>query len=294
MELNRAGKLALNDYVQLIKPKIIPLLILVAIASAVIAARGIPSYSVLIGLLGAGTLTSAGALTVNSYLESGIDAQMKRTKKRPLPSNRIEPSRALMMGLSLLILGGVISLILLPPLATFFILLGALIYIPVYTIWLKPRTSWNIVLGGFAGSCAALAGWYAVTTAQPLIAWILAALVFVWTPSHFWSLAVITEEDYSAAGIPMLPSVIGVSRAAKFIVANTLLLIPISLLFFLYLSGTGQVVYLVGAFVFDLLILATNVKLLLAPTKSNAWLAFKFSSPYLALIFVLACVGVLL
>jgi protoheme IX farnesyltransferase len=102
---------------------------------------------------------------------------------------------------------------------------------------------------------------------------------------------VITEEDYSAAGIPMLPSVVGVKRASKFIVANTLLLIPISLLFYLYLAGTGQIIYLVGAFVFDMLILATNVKLLLSPTKSNAWLAFKFSSPYLALIFVLASVG---
>ncbi len=103
----------------------------------------------------------------------------------------------------------------------------------------------------------------------------------------------IAEDDYSAAGIPMLPSLVGGQRAAKFIVANTLLLIPISLLFFLYLSGTGEIVYLAGAFVFDALILATNIKLLFSPTKSNAWLAFKFSSPYLALIFALACVGVL-
>ena len=128
----------------------------------------------------------------------------------------------------------------LTPLATLFIGLGSLIYVQVYTVWLKPRTSWNIVLGGFAGSCCALAGWYAVTSADPLIAWVLAALVFVWTPSHFWSLAVITEEDYTAAGIPMLPSVVGEKKAAKFIVANTLLLIPISLLFFLYLTGRAR------------------------------------------------------
>jgi protoheme IX farnesyltransferase len=286
--------MVVNDYIQLIKPKIIPLLLLVALASAVIAARAIPPYPILIGLLGAGTLTSAGALTINSYLESDIDARMKRTRKRPLPSNRVAPARALTLGLVLLGSGAVFSLMLLPLLATLFILLGALVYIPVYTIWLKPRTSWNIVLGGFAGSCAALAGWYAITTANPVIAWILAALVFVWTPSHFWSLAVITEEDYSAAGIPMLPSVVGVKKATKFIVINTLLLIPISLLFYVYLSGEGGTIYLVGAFIFDLLILATNVKLLLAPTKSNAFLAFKFSSPYLALIFVLACVGVLI
>jgi protoheme IX farnesyltransferase len=285
---------SLRDYVRLIKPRIIPLLIVVALGSAVVAARSIPPLLTLAGLVVAGTLVSGGALALNSYLEVDVDAKMRRTRNRPLPSQRIvPPKRALALAVSLMGLGIITSYLTLTLYATFFIGLGALIYIPVYTLWLKSRTSWNIVLGGFAGSCSALAGWYAVTTADPAIAWILAALVFVWTPSHFWSLAVITEEDYTAAGIPMLPSVVGGEKASKFIVANTLLLIPISLLFFLYLSGAGEVVYLVGAFIFDGLILATNVKLLLAPTKSNAWLAFKFSSPYLALIFALACVGVL-
>jgi heme o synthase len=219
---------------------------------------------------------------------------MKRTMGRPLPTRTIPRENALLFGLLLLGLGVVTSYLTLTLYATLFIALGAVVYIPVYTLFLKPRTSWNIVLGGFAGSCAALAGWYAVTAADPAIAWILAALVFVWTPSHFWSLAVITEADYSAAGIPMLPSVVGSKRAAKFIVANTLLLIPISLLLYLYLSGAGELVYLAGAFLFDLGILATNVKLLLQPTKENAFLAFKFSSPYLAIIFVLGCVAVLI
>jgi heme o synthase len=286
--------LTIRDYVRLIKPRIIPLLVLVAIASAIIAARSIPGPVILLGLFGAGTLSSAGALAINSYLEVDIDAKMKRTRSRPLPSKTVSPANALAFGISLLALGILISYLTLHVYATIFISLGAVVYIPVYTIFLKPRTSWNIVLGGFAGSCAALAGWYAVTLSDPMIAWILAALVFVWTPSHFWSLAVITESDYSAAGIPMLPSVVGSKRAAQFIVANTLLLIPISLLFYLYLSGTGEILYLVGAFVFDLGILATNIKLLAAPTKANAFLAFKFSSPYLAVIFVLGCIAVLI
>jgi protoheme IX farnesyltransferase len=287
--------LSLRDYVALTKPKIVWLLILVAIASAIIAARSIPPVITLVGLLLAGSLSTLGSLAMNSYLEIDVDSKMKRTRNRPLPAERIiQPRRALAFALSLFGLGLLIAYVTLTPLATLFIALGAIVYVPVYTVWLKPRTTWNIVLGGFAGSCAALAGWYAVTTADPLIAWVLAALVFVWTPSHFWSLAVITEEDYSAAGIPMLPSVVGEKKAAKFIVANTLLLIPISLLFYLYLAGTGEVVYLVIAFIFDLLLLATNIKLLIAPTKSNALLAFKFSSPYLAVIFVLACVSVLL
>ena len=278
---------------RLIKPRIIPLLVLVALASAIMAARSIPSPLVLVGLFAAGTLSSAGALAINSYLEVDIDSKMKRTRSRPLPSNTVPRTNALAFGVSLLVLGVLVSFFTLNLYATLFIALGAVVYVPVYTIVLKPRTSWNIVLGGFAGSCAALAGWYAVTLADPLIAWILAALVFVWTPSHFWSLAVITESDYSAAGIPMLPSVVGSKRAAQFIVANTLLLIPISLLFYLYLAGTGELVYLVGAFAFDLGILATNIKLLLKPTKENAFLAFKFSSPYLAVIFILGCVAVL-
>ena len=287
--------MSLRDYVALTKPKIVWLLVLVALASAVIAARSIPPLITLVGLLFAGTLSSLGSLAMNSYLEIDVDSKMKRTRNRPLPAERIiPPKRALAFALLLFGLGLVIAYVTLTPLATLFIALGAMVYVPIYTVWLKPRTTWNIVLGGFAGSCAALAGWYAVTAAEPLIAWVLAALVFVWTPSHFWSLAVITQEDYSAAGIPMLPSVVGEKRAAKFIVANTLLLIPISLLFYLYLEGTGQLVYLVVAFVFDLLLLATNIKLLMSPTKSNALLAFKFSSPYLAVIFVLASVSVLL
>lgn len=268
---------------------------MVALGSAVAAARTVPPVITLFGVLVGGALASAGALAMNSYLELEIDSKMKRTRNRPLPSKRILPSsHALALGFGLLALGIVVAGLTLNLVATFFIALGAFVYVPVYTIWLKPRTTWNIVLGGFAGSCAALAGWYAVTSAYPLVAWILAALVFVWTPSHFWSLAVITEQDYSAVGIPMLPSVLGPATASKYIVANTLLLIPVSLLFAVYLTGVGLAVYLAVAVVFDALLLWTNLKLLSSPTKDNAWLAFKFSSPYLAVIFLVAMAATLL
>jgi protoheme IX farnesyltransferase len=286
--------MALSDYVALTKPKIIPLLLMVAFGSAVVAARGLPPIITLTGLLTAGAVASAGALALNSYLEIDVDSKMKRTRSRPLPSERIVPaSHALLLGLGLLAIGVAVAAATLDAAATFFIALGAFVYVPIYTIWLKPRTSWNIVLGGFAGSCASLAGWYAVTGQALAAAWTLAALVFVWTPSHFWSLAVITEQDYSAAGIPMLPSVLGSARAAKYIVANTLLLIPVSLLFAFYLSGAGLLLYLCLAVTLDLLLLWTNVKLLRSPTKDNAWLAFKFSSPYLAVIFVVAMAAAL-
>jgi protoheme IX farnesyltransferase len=225
----------------------------------------------------------------------GLDSRMKRTMNRPLPAHRlVPPANALYFGLGLVAVGLVVAYLTLNLVATFFIGLGAFVYVPIYTMFLKTRTSWNIVLGGFAGSCAALAGWYAVTYSNAEVGWILAALVFVWTPSHFWSLAVVTEQDYSAVGVPMLPSVVGPAAASRYIVANTLLLIPVSLLLAAYLAGLGLAVYLSVAVVFDALLLGTNLKLLKTPTKPNAWLAFKFSSPYLAVIFLAAMVAAVL
>jgi len=287
--------LSLSDYFALIKPKITPLLLMAALGSAVVAARGIPPLSVLFGVLAGGALASSGALALNSYLEMGMDSKMKRTMGRPLPSGKIVPaSHARYLGLILVAAGLVVAFLTLDLTATFFIGLGAFVYVPVYTLFLKPRTTWNIVLGGFAGSCAALAGWYAVTSSDPAVGWLLGALVFVWTPSHFWSLAVITEEDYSAVNVPMLPSVVGPAAASRYIVANTLLLIPVSLLYTFYFLGVGLYVYLGVAVVFDSLLLATNIKLFISPTKANAWLAFKFSSPYLAVIFLVAMVAAVL
>ena len=287
--------MAFSDYFALTKPKIVPLLLMAALGSSVVAAKAIPSPYVLAGVMIGGALASAGALTLNSYLEMGMDAKMKRTMGRPLPSGRIVPAtHALLLGLGLAAAGIVVAASTLNVLGTFFIALGAFIYVPVYTLFLKPRTSWNIVLGGFAGSCAALAGWYAVTWNSAVVGWILGALVFVWTPSHFWSLAVITEEDYSAVGIPMLPSVVGPVAASKYIVVNTLLLIPVSLLLAFYLSGLGLDFYLSVAAVFGALLLWTNIKLLRVPNKANAWLAFKFSSPYLAVVFLAAMIAAVL
>jgi protoheme IX farnesyltransferase len=287
--------LTLSDYVALTKPKIVPLLLMAALGSSVVASRGIPPVAVLVGVMIGGAAASAGALALNSYIEMGMDAKMKRTMGRPLPSGRIVPQRnAFVLGLGLVMAGVAIAAATVNVLGTLFIALGAIVYVPIYTIFLKPRTSWNIVLGGFAGSCAALAGWYAVTWSGAAVGWVLGAMVFVWTPSHFWSLAVLTEEDYSAIGIPMLPSVVGPEAASKYIVANTILLIPVSLLLAFYLTGLGLLVYLAVAAVFGSLLLWTNIKLLRKPSKDNAWLAFKFSSPYLAVVLVAAMVAAVL
>lgn len=276
----------------LTKPRITPLIIFVGFASSFIASHGIPPLNVILGIVVGGGLATAGSLTINSYLEADIDARMKRTMNRPLPQHRIvPPERAFLLGISLILFGLIISLLTLNIVATSYIILGSLIYIIVYTIFLKPRTSLNIVLGGFAGSCACLAGWYAVTFSDQIVAWVLGMLVFVWTPSHFWSLAVVTEEDYTAAGIPMLPSIVGSREASKYIVVNTLVLIPVSLVLAPFFSGYGLLVYFGFATLSGVGLLVTNIKLLLNPTKENAWLAFKFSSPYLALVFLFAMVA---
>jgi len=287
--------LSFSDYLALTKPKIIPLLLMAALGSSVVAAKGLPPVAVLVGVMLGGAAASAGALSLNSYLEMGMDAKMKRTMGRPLPSGRIVPaSHAFALGLGLVIAGVLVAAATVNILGTFFIALGAVVYVPIYTLFLKPRTSWNIVLGGFAGSCAALAGWYAVTWSGAAVGWVLGAMVFVWTPSHFWSLAVLTEEDYSAVGIPMLPSVVGAEAASKYIVVNTVLLIPVSLLLAFYLTGLGLLVYLSVAAIFGSLLLGTNIKLLRTPTKENALLAFKFSSPYLAVVLLAAMVAAVL
>src|SRR5438093_10110484 len=157
---------------------------------------------------------------------------MGRTSQRPIPKGEVSPEKALVFGL-LLVAGGVlISMVLLPLIASLFIFLGAAIYVGFYTKWLKRRTTLNIVLGGSAGSCAPLAGWAAATGNVGVIApWLMALLVFVWTPSHFWSLALRASNDYAKAGIPMLPVVVGDKKAAQYIALNTFLLVPSSLIF---------------------------------------------------------------
>lgn len=260
------------------------LLDLTAIAAFLVASGTSLSWTRLLVLLVAGSLASGGAAALNSYLDRDLDGVMRRTKWRPIPKGEVAPHNGLVYGVSLLGIAAVISALFLPFLATLFILLGAFIYVVFYTGWLKARTTLNIVLGGSAGSCAPLAGWAAATGQVGLASLLMGLLVFVWTPSHFWGLAMMQVDDYSKAGIPMLPVVVGEVRAAQYIAMNTFLLVPLSLLFVpLKLFG---LVYLLAAGIFGLWLLAVDLKLVFDPSKSNAWAAFKVSSPYLAIVFL--------
>ena len=260
----------------------------VAIAALLVAAG--PTVSIqslaipLVALFVAGTLSSAGAGAFNAYLDRDIDAVMARTMNRPIPLGRINPPiRALQFGVLMIGLAAFVSLTMLNLLSTAMILSGAFTYIVVYTILLKRRTTWNIVLGGFAGSFAALAGWTAAGNSIGGPAILMAFLIFLWTPSHFWSLAILTNRDYQKAGIPMLPAIVGEQKASRYIVLNTLLLIPFSLLF--YFLGYNGILYLAITSVVGALLLVTNIRMLKQPNKENSWTAFKFSSPYLAIVF---------
>jgi protoheme IX farnesyltransferase len=277
-----------TDYIRISKLKIVSLLDFVAVAALLVAAG--PDISIetlaipLVALFIAGTLSSAGAGAFNAYLDRDIDAVMARTMNRPIPLGRINPPiRALQFGVLMIGIAAAVSLTLLNILSTAMILLGAFTYIVIYTIFLKRKTTWNIVLGGFAGSFAALAGWTAAGDSIGGEAILMAFLIFLWTPSHFWSLAILTNRDYQKAGIPMLPAIVGERKASRYIVFNTLLLIPFSLLFY-FLGYSGQL-YLAITSIVGALLLVTNIKMLKEPSKENSWTAFKFSSPYLAIVF---------
>ncbi len=273
-----------GSYLELTKPRIVLLLDFTALAAFLVADSSV-DWVRLAGVLVAGTLASGGAGALNCYVDRDLDKRMGRTSQRPIPTGEVRAGRALVFGLAMLGSGVLLSALLLPLLASLFIFLGAAIYVLFYTKWLKPRTTLNVVLGGSAGSCAPLAGWAAATGQLGAVApWLMALLVFVWTPSHFWGLAIRAVEDYSKAGIPMLPAVVGEKRAAQYIALNTLLLVPLSLAF--VPLGLFGMVYLAVAAVFGLGMLVVDLKLAFNPTKAKAWTAFKFSSPYLAIIFL--------
>src|SRR5437588_6088104 len=280
--MRRSG--SVRAYYELMKPRIVYLLVFTALMAFLVAA---PSINLLrlVAVIVAGTLASGGAGALNCYLDRDVDREMGRTSWRPIPQGEVSPVRALLFGVGLIGISAVISAFFLPLLAGLFIVLGAAIYVLFYTKYLKRRTSLNIVLGGSAGSCAPLAGWAAATgqLAAP-VPWLMALLVFVWTPSHFWALAMRAVGDYSKAGIPMLPVVVGEKKTAQYIALNTFLLVPLYLILVPF-GGLGAL-YLSIAAALGLGMILVDLRLVASPTKAQAWTAFKFSSPYLAIVFL--------
>lgn len=265
-------------YLELTKPRIILLLLLVAISSYVASSPSTISVGVLAVLTASGALSSAGSSALNHYFDRDLDGLMARTRHRPLPAGRLEPpEKAFAFGLGLVAAGVTLSLLLINLLTAFFIFLGAFIYVVVYTLLLKRRSMWNIVIGGLAGSCPALAGSAAAVNAITMPGLLIALLVFLWTPGHFWALSLRNRADYLKARIPMLPAVVGEGTAARTIVASTFVL-PLYVPLF-YLTGVLSMPTFLLAFAAGLILLYITVGIL-GDTKA-AWPSFKFSGIFL-------------
>ena len=274
-----------SDYVHLMKLRIDALLLLVA-AAGYIATSGIAvdlwrfSLLMIAGLLGA-----AGASATNHYLDRDIDSVMHRTRTRPLPQHRIEPpAHALAFGVGLLALSLAIAGFGINPLTAVMIGLGYAVYIGVYTLGLKRTHMSNIVIGGFAGSFPALAGSAAAANSLSLQAGLIALLVFLWTPGHFWALAYRSREDYRRARLPMLPAVWDERRSVVAIAGSTAIVALASIAFFF--TSAFDAIYLAVAIVLGVALLALTAKFIAHPSGETAWAGYKFSGIYLALLLI--------
>ena len=278
--------MGIKEIIEISKPRIVVLLVITAVTSMYAASKlvgpELDNFG-LIHIIIAGALASAGSSALNHYYDRDIDPLMKRTSNRPIPSGRIKPSHVLVYGLAVSVISVIYGALALNLISAFFIALGIFFYVIIYTAWLKRLNSSNIVIGGFAGSAAAMAGWSAATGSMDILGFLVGFLVFVWTPSHFWCLAMKMKDEYTEANVPMLPVLIGMQKTSKYILANTLILLPYSLM--LYAFGMG-IVYTVIAAAAGSLMLVYHYKLTKLPTSEFAWKAYKVTAPYLTIIFL--------
>ena len=282
--------MGINEIIEISKPRIVVLLVITAVTSMYAASKLVTGASQLdyldyLHIIVAGALASAGSSALNHYYDKDIDPKMSRTSSRPIPSGRMTASHVLLYGLAVSCISVIYWFFALNAISAFFIALGIFSYVIIYTVWLKRRNTSNIVIGGIAGSAAAWAGWAAATGSMDLLGFLVGFLVFVWTPSHFWCLAMKIKDEYAQAEVPMLPVVIGMQKTSKFILGNTLILIPYSLLLVLIPDGLG-IVYTIIASVSGGLMLVYHYKLTKTPTSEFAWKAYKVTAPYLTIIFV--------
>jgi protoheme IX farnesyltransferase len=278
--------LGVKEVLEISKPRIVVLLVITAVTSMFAASKLIGpalDYWGLLHIIIAGSLASAGSSALNHYYDKDIDPMMKRTSTRPIPSGRMKAKHVLIYGTVVSVASVIYAGITLNLVSTFFIALGIFFYVVIYTIWLKRLNSSNIVIGGFAGSAASMAGWSAATGSMDILGFLVGFLVFVWTPSHFWCLAMKIRDDYAEAKVPMLPVMIGMQKTSNYILVNTAILLPYSLM--LYVFGLG-IVYLIVAAVSGGLMLAYHYRLTKNPTSEFAWKAYKVTAPYLTIIFV--------
>jgi protoheme IX farnesyltransferase len=272
---------AIADYFELAKPRIIVLLLITTAAAMVMAARGIPPLALVFWTLLGGALAAGSAGALNCVFDADIDRVMRRTMDRPIPQGRIAPVHATIYAVTLGVASFAMLYLLVNPLAAWLSLGGNVFYVAIYTMWLKRATPLNIVIGGAAGAVPPLVGWAAVTHQIGGPALGLFALIFLWTPPHFWSLALMTETDYAKARVPMMPNVAGEERTKREIIYYTILLVVASLLLYpLHVMGT---LYVAAAAVLGAIFLYDTIRTWKDAGTFWARRTFKFSLLYLAL-----------
>jgi len=277
-----------RDYVSLLKLRIVVLLDATAVAVMIPAAHGHPSLLAVMAVLVGGTLASGGAHAINCWFDRDIDAEMSRTRRRPIPGGRIPASHALVMGIALNVLAFAVLWAWANLLAASLALAGALIYVFVYTVWLKRSTPHNIVIGGAAGAIPPLVGWAAATGSLDATAFAFFGVIFFWTPPHFWSLAQVIKSDYARARIPMLPVVSGERSAKRQSAVYALATAIVSVVPFF--TGSAGTVYLAGAAVLGCGLFGIT---LLDLTSGRRWTrrVFAYSIVYVAALFGLFAVS---
>jgi protoheme IX farnesyltransferase len=274
---------AWRDYVALGKPLIVLLLLATTWAGMVVAAGRLPPAPLVFWTLLGGGLTAAGASALNQYIDRDLDALMVRTRRRPLPGGRLEPRRAAAFGAALCLAGVVILALAVNLLSAFLAALGALYYVGAYSLVLKKATPQNIVIGGGAGAIPPLVGWAAVAGSLAMPALFLFAIIFFWTPPHFWALALTRQKDYARTDVPMLPVVYGDPATRWAIFLYSIQLVALTLL--LPSIGIASTVYLLAALALGVIFISRAWSLLRAGGTQRAWALYRYSSMYLALIF---------
>jgi protoheme IX farnesyltransferase len=275
-----------SDYFELTKPRVQTLLLWTTFTTMLVA--GNPSVGLILLTCLGGALATGSAGAINHYIDRDIDLQMERTASRPIPSGRVSPRAALIYGVVLGLASVVVLVLGVNVLAAALATCGLLGYVVVYTLWLKRRTPQNIVIGGAAGAIPPLVGWAAVTGSLNLTAWLLFAIVFMWTPPHFWALAVLIRDDYAASAVPMLPVVRGVKSTTTHILVYSILLLLTTLI--PVATGAFGAIYAVSAVVLGGILIYRAVQLTRSNERPVALRTYLYSLTYLALLFVMMVV----
>ena len=281
----------LRAYVALTKPRIIELLLVSTVPTMIVAERGIPSLWLMFATVVGGTLSAGGANAINMYVDRDIDALMDRTKGRPLVTGVMSPRAALVFAVGIEIVSFAFLWAFVNLLSAVLAVSACLFYVFVYTLWLKRTSERNIVIGGAAGAAPVLIGWSAVTNSLSWAPVVLFAVMFYWTPPHFWALAIKYKDDYSKADVPMLPSVAAYETVTRKIIAYTVVVVALTFVFG-PVADLGAV-YLVSAGVLGAVFLALAVKVHRTESAAAAMKLFTYSITYITLLFGAMAVDVL-